>query len=125
MKAIFMQICYNISMSYNIKDLKQQFLEYIEIERGRSVKTVENYDRYLTRFLNYSKTKSPEDITENTIREFRLWLNRQLASENGKSKETLKKKTEVKKMAKIYAPKKIVTKKKPAHKAKPMKKKRG
>ena len=28
---------------------KRQFLEYIEIERGRSVKTVENYDRYLTR----------------------------------------------------------------------------
>ena len=81
-------------MSHNLHDLKQQFLEYIEIERGRSVKTVENYDRYLTRFLNYSKAKSPSDITENTIREFRLWLNRQLASENGKSKETLKKKTQ-------------------------------
>jgi site-specific recombinase XerD len=81
-------------MSHNLHDWKQQFLEYIEIERGRSVKTVENYDRYLTRFLNYSKAKSPSDITENTIREFRLWLNRQLASENGKSKETLKKKTQ-------------------------------
>ena len=81
-------------MSHNLKDLKQEFLEYIEIERGRSVKTVENYDRYLTRFLDHTKAKSPSDITENVIREFRLWLNRQLASENGKSKETLKKKTQ-------------------------------
>lgn len=40
-------------MSKNqIDSLKQEFLEYIEIERGRSVKTVENYDRYLTRFFN-------------------------------------------------------------------------
>ncbi|MEA2715562.1 MAG: hypothetical protein QOG91_590, partial [Candidatus Parcubacteria bacterium] len=28
-------------MSHNISDLKQQFLEYIEIEKGRSAKTVE------------------------------------------------------------------------------------
>jgi site-specific recombinase XerD len=82
------------NISTDLKELKQQFLEYIEIERGRSVKTVENYDRYITRFLNYSKAQTPADITENTIREFRLWLNRQLASENGKSKETLKKKTQ-------------------------------
>ena len=81
-------------MSHNIKDLKQQFLEYIEIERGRSVKTVENYDRYITRFIDHTKVKSPSDITENVIREFRLWLNRQLASENGKSTATLKKKTQ-------------------------------
>ena len=33
-----------------IETLKRQFLEYIEIEKGRSLKTVENYDRYLTRF---------------------------------------------------------------------------
>jgi site-specific recombinase XerD len=81
-------------MSHNIRDLKQEFLEYIEIERGRSVKTVENYDRYLTRFLDYTKAKSVSDVTETNIREFRLWLNRQLASENGRSTATLKKKTQ-------------------------------
>lgn len=38
----------------DLKELKSQFLEYLEIEKGRGVKTVENYDRYLTRFLEYS-----------------------------------------------------------------------
>ena len=34
----------------DLKALKTQFLEYLEIEKGRGVKTVENYDRYLNRF---------------------------------------------------------------------------
>ncbi len=49
----------------DLHELKQQFLEYLEIERGRSVKTVENYDRYLKRFFEYAKVKKPGDITEN------------------------------------------------------------
>jgi site-specific recombinase XerD len=57
--------------------LKRQFLEYIEIERGRAVKTVENYDHYLTRFFEWGKIASVSDISEDRIREFRLWLNRQ------------------------------------------------
>lgn len=57
--------------------MKRQFLEYIEIERGRAVKTVENYDHYLTRFLEWGQIKGLGDITEEKIREFRLWLNRQ------------------------------------------------
>jgi len=61
----------------SLKNLKTQFLEYIEIERGRSLKTVENYDRYLSRFLGFLKSDKPEDITDSTVREFRLWLNRQ------------------------------------------------
>ena len=60
-----------------IQKLKQEFLEYIEIERGRSIKTVENYDRYLTRFFTHAKITKSADITETGIREFRLWLNRQ------------------------------------------------
>lgn len=63
----------------NIKELKKQFLEYLEIERGRSLKTVENYDRYLTRFFNHSHISQPADIDEDKLREFRLWLNRQPA----------------------------------------------
>lgn len=82
-------------MSHNISDLKRQFLEYIEIEKGRSLKTVENYDRYLSRFITFSKAKSATDITDNTIREFRLWLNRQQTrAEKGASLSTLKKKTQ-------------------------------
>ena len=61
----------------DLKDLKTQFLEYLEIENGRSVKTVENYDRYLTRFLGQTKVTSPGKLSETLVREFRLWLNRQ------------------------------------------------
>ena len=64
-------------MAQELKDLKQQFLEYLEIEKGRSVKTMENYDRYLTRFLTQTKITSPSRLTEQAVREFRLWLNRQ------------------------------------------------
>jgi integrase/recombinase XerD len=64
------------AMAANLKDLKTQFLEYIEIEKGRSVKTVENYDRYLMRFLNHAKVEKPTDITETMVREFRIVLNR-------------------------------------------------
>ena len=76
-------------MSHNILDLKQQFLEYVEIEKGRSLNTIRNYDHYLSRFLQYAKISQPKQITENLIREYRLWLNRQ-GNKNG----TLKKKTQ-------------------------------
>ena len=64
-------------MSQNISELKQQFLEHLEIERGRSLKTVENYDRYLKRFFQFTGIKNPKDITEEALRKYRLWLNRQ------------------------------------------------
>lgn len=60
-----------------LHELKNQFLEYLEIEKGRSVKTIENYDRYLTRFLAHTKLTKPGDITERLVREFRIHLNRQ------------------------------------------------
>jgi site-specific recombinase XerD len=95
MKALFAQICYTISMSYNIKDLKQQFLEYMEIEKGRSLRTIINYDHYISRFLDYGKVKNVNDINENLVREYRLWLNRQLTGRNKADKnETLKKRTQ-------------------------------
>ena len=79
----------------SLKSLKQQFLEYIEIERGRSVKTVENYDHYLSRFLGFIKSDNPSAITDTSVREFRLWLNRQLTGNNKINKgETLSKKTQ-------------------------------
>jgi site-specific recombinase XerD len=75
-------------MAKDLKALKQQFLEYIEIEKGRSVKTVENYDRYLTRFLEHTKIVSPETLTEPKVREFRLWLNRQPGTSGDMKKKT-------------------------------------
>ncbi|MFA6476378.1 MAG: site-specific tyrosine recombinase/integron integrase [Candidatus Paceibacterota bacterium] len=61
----------------DLNRLKQEFLEYLEIEKGRSLKTVENYDRYLIRFFTQSEAKSPSDITDDAVRQYRLWLNRQ------------------------------------------------
>jgi len=61
----------------SLKTLKTQFLEYIEIEKGRALNTIENYDRYLSRFLGFLKKDNPSDITDDSVREFRLWLNRQ------------------------------------------------
>jgi site-specific recombinase XerD len=81
-------------MSFNLDELKKRFLEYIEIEKGRSVKTVENYDRYLNLFLEYLKSKNPEDITAEKIREYRLWLNRRVSGNNQKTGDTLSKKTQ-------------------------------
>lgn len=72
-----------------LEKLKREFLEYVEITRGRSVKTIENYDRYLTRFIGFSKIKQPDEITEEKIREFRLWLNRQKGTAG-----TMKRKTQ-------------------------------
>ncbi|MEK7461937.1 MAG: site-specific tyrosine recombinase/integron integrase [Patescibacteria group bacterium] len=59
-----------------LERLKREFLEYTEIEKGRSLNTVRNYDHYLSVFIKYSKTKTPKDITDHNIREYRLWLNR-------------------------------------------------
>jgi len=66
-----------------IKELKLQFLEYLEIEKNRSPKTIENYDHYLTRFIDFAKVENPKDITEEIIRKYRLWLNR-MTDERGK-----------------------------------------
>ncbi len=74
----------------DLETLKREFLEHLEIEKGRSLKTVENYDRYLSRFISYSKTKKPFDITDALVREYRLWLNRQKALGN----DTLKRNTQ-------------------------------
>ena len=71
-------------MSSKIDQLKLQYLEYIEIEKGRAIRTVENYAHYLDVFLKQTKVTSPEDITNTKIREFRIWLNRQVAGNNKK-----------------------------------------
>ena len=78
----------------NLEELKRQFLEYLEIERGRSVKTVENYDRYLSRFFTFAKVKQASAITEEQVREFRLYLNRQGGTKIGGRLETMKRRTQ-------------------------------
>ncbi len=81
-------------VAQDLQQLKRRFLEYIEIEKGRSLKTVENYTRYLEVFLNQAKVNSPSEISDETIREFRLWLNRQPKDKRKPTKGTLDKKTQ-------------------------------
>ncbi|MDQ5952798.1 MAG: integrase/recombinase XerD [Patescibacteria group bacterium] len=78
-----------------VRSAKTQFLEYLEIEKGLSLKTVENYDRYLTRFFEFANVKDVEKITEDKLREFRIYLNRQLGIKvKGQSQSNLKKNTQ-------------------------------
>jgi site-specific recombinase XerD len=79
----------------DIYAIKRQFLEYLEIEKGSSLKTVENYDRYLTRFFEQANIKSPSDINDDNVREFRLFLNRQPGVKvRGQASANLKKNTQ-------------------------------
>ncbi|MBR3386415.1 tyrosine-type recombinase/integrase [Candidatus Saccharibacteria bacterium] len=71
-----------------ISELIEDFLEHLEIEAGRSKKTVENYRLYLERFyeivseiLNKNDFTASE-ITREVLRKYRLKLNR-YGSENG------------------------------------------
>ncbi len=64
-------------------DAKRRFLEHIELGLGRSLKTVENYDRYLTRFANMMNVTDTKQIDERLVHSFRLTLNR-----NGELKKT-------------------------------------
>jgi tyrosine recombinase xerD len=67
----------------DISDLISDFLESLEIEKGRSTKTTENYGLYLARFLDLITQDFPEgasikpaDLTPEILRKFRLRLNR-------------------------------------------------
>ena len=55
---------------------KTDFLEYMEIEQNRSQKTIQNYDHYLTRLIDFAGDISVRDIDAELIRKWRLWLNR-------------------------------------------------
>lgn len=67
----------------DISELVADFLESLEIEKGRSTKTVENYGLYLARFIDLitedfegQEMIKPSDITPEVLRRFRLKLNR-------------------------------------------------
>lgn len=79
----------------DIKTAKTQFLEYVEIEKGLSLKTVRNYDHYLSRFFEFEKIAKAKDINEESVREFRLFLNRQAGMKTrGQSAASMKKNTQ-------------------------------
>ncbi len=52
------------------------FLEYLELERNVSQKTIQNYDHYLRRFIDFAGNIEPGDINLTLIRRYRLFLAR-------------------------------------------------
>lgn len=78
-----------------VQELIQDYTEHLEIEKGRSKKTVENYYRYLARFLDIAGEITgkdyglePQDITREVLRKFRLRLNR-VVDEHGEGLEAI------------------------------------
>ena len=75
------------------------YLDYLEIEKNRSRKTRENYERYLRRFTDWlaaavhkkSGDLVVQDITFDLVRQYRLWLNRVVLEG---TEENLKKNTQ-------------------------------
>jgi site-specific recombinase XerD len=56
---------------------KTDFLEYLEVERNRSEKTLRNYDHYLSRLMDFAGDDiTITDINQELVRKWRLWLNR-------------------------------------------------
>ncbi len=66
----------------DINSLLKDYLDYLEIEKNRSIKTRVNYERYLKRFLGFAKISKPEQISQDLVRQYRLWLNRQGIKKN-------------------------------------------
>jgi site-specific recombinase XerD len=61
-----------------LEPLIDDFLEYLEVERGRSPLTIREYRHYLNRFLNWLNTNTkgaePGDISSGLVRKYRLYL---------------------------------------------------
>lgn len=70
--------------------LIQQFIIYLEIEKGCSVETIRNYNFYLKRFCNWAKNPDISEITTKNIKDYRLFLNRLIK----KDAEIIKKNTQ-------------------------------
>lgn len=59
----------------DLETLIQEYLEYLAIERGRSKKTIANYNHYLTRLVDYAGDITIAELTPEVVRKWRLWLN--------------------------------------------------
>jgi site-specific recombinase XerD len=59
-----------------MSELLLDYIEHLEVEGGRSAKTAQNYTLYLERFVEFTNDTQVGDITTETARKFRLWLNR-------------------------------------------------
>ena len=73
-----------------IETLLTDYLNYLEIEKNRSPKTRENYERYLKTFLAFAKISHPKEITDDLVRRFRIDLSRSRRNIGGISREMKK-----------------------------------
>lgn len=67
-----------------MQKLKKEYLEYLEIDKNCAPKTIENYNRYLSIFLEWSEIAKPSQITDKLVHDFRLYLSRR-TDQNGDS----------------------------------------
>ena len=72
------------------------FLEYLDIEKGLSNKSQETYQRFLKKFISWLKINElenlkPHDLDENHIRKYRVFLSRSISSA---TKEPIKRSTQ-------------------------------
>lgn len=77
-------------MTHTLQSLIQQFLEHCEIEKNQSLKTIDNYSRYLRKFSEFAGEISAGQIDLPLVQKYRLHLNR-TESKNG---QPLSKKTQ-------------------------------
>lgn len=59
-----------------LSELLKDYVEHVEVERGRSARTAENYEHYLARFVEFAGDITVDKITSEIVRKYRLWLNR-------------------------------------------------
>ncbi len=70
--------------------LAKEFLEHLEIELNRSETTLANYELVLNQFISWAEIDTPEQITSEKIRAYRIFLNRKTTQAGN----TLKKNTQ-------------------------------
>lgn len=66
----------NSSNDHYLSDLIMDFVEDVEVGRGRSLRTAENYHLYMDRFAEFVGDVTVDQITDETVRKYRLWLAR-------------------------------------------------
>lgn len=66
-----------------LSELIIDFIEHLEVERGRAQKTAENYHLYLQRLVEFAGDIEVHKINSEMVRKWRLWLNRYTNEQDG------------------------------------------
>jgi len=84
------------NQSTTLKEYLFDYLDWLELEKGLSSKSQENYSKFLKRFFEFLTVNNldelkPQDLTKDHIWEYRLFLSRKYKQ---KSKDRLKRSTQ-------------------------------